>query len=161
MDLAGLAIEVVHGLAARGLTVSCAESCTGGQLAAVITSVPGASRIFPGGIVAYAESVKRALLEVPAGLLAEHGVVSAECAAAMARGCQHGFATDFALSTTGLAGPDGGTPEKPVGLVYFGWARAGGEVHTAHMQFDGDRGEIQLRSVEYSLRGLLDMLDEG
>src|SRR5205814_5197855 len=119
-----LAIELVHDLAARGLTVSCAESCTGGQLAAIITSVPGASNVFIGGIVAYANSVKQALLGVPEALLAEHGAVSAECAEAMARGCQHGFATDFALSTTGIAGPDGGSAEKPVGLVYFGWARA-------------------------------------
>jgi PncC family amidohydrolase len=161
MDLAGLVIEVVRELQTRGLTVSCAESCTGGQLAAIITSVPGASKIFPGGIVAYSNNVKRALLEVPAEVLEQHGAVSLECAAAMALGCQHGFATDFALSTTGVAGPDGGTPEKPVGLVWFGWARPNGEVRTDHLKLDGDRGDIQLRSVEHSLRGLLEMLEQG
>jgi PncC family amidohydrolase len=161
MDLAGLVIEVGRELAARGLTVSCAESCTGGQLAAVITTVPGASKVFPGGVVAYSNGVKRSLLEVPAEVLEQHGAVSLECAAAMARGCQHGFATDFALSTTGIAGPDGGTPEKPVGLVWFGWARANGEVRTDHLKLDGDRGEVQMRSVEHSLRGLLEMLEQA
>jgi nicotinamide-nucleotide amidase len=154
-----LAQRLITLLAARNLTVSTAESCTGGQLAAAITSVPGSSAVFIGGIVAYANSVKAALLEVPEAVLQRHGAVSAECAAAMASGCQHGFATDFALSTTGIAGPDGGTPEKPVGLVYFGWARRGDSLRVEGRQFTGDRASVQRQSVEHSLRILLELLD--
>lgn len=153
-----LAQQVIAQLLARGLTISTAESCTGGQLAAALTSVPGSSAVFIGGIVAYANSVKHALLEVPADVLETHGAVSAQCAQAMAAGCQHGFATEFALSTTGIAGPGGGTPDKPVGLVYFGWARLGQPVRVEPRQFSGDRAAVQRLSVEHSLRVLLELL---
>ena len=161
MDAPTLAAEIVDRLTRRGLSLSTAESCTGGQLAAAITSIPGSSVVYIGGIVAYANSVKAALLEVPDALLEHHGAVSAECAEAMASGCQHGFATDFALSTTGIAGPGGGTPDKPVGLVYFGWAQRGQAVRVERMQFAGDRAAVQRLSVEHALRVLLGMLDHG
>jgi nicotinamide-nucleotide amidase len=158
MELSACGLETVHALTARGLTLSTAESCTGGQLAAAITSVPGSSAVYIGGIVAYADGVKQALLRVEPALLARQGAVSEECARAMALGCQHGFATDWALSTTGIAGPGGGTIDKPVGLVWFGWARAGGRVHTQCCSFSGDRAAVQRQSVEHSLRVLLELL---
>ena len=159
MDAPALAAQIVDRLTRRGLSLSTAESCTGGQLAAAITSIPGSSVVYIGGIVAYANSVKAALLEVPDELLERYGAVSAECAEAMAAGCQHGFATDFALSTTGIAGPTGGTSDKPVGLVYFGWARRGQAVRVERMQFSGDRATVQRLSVEHALRVLLEMLE--
>jgi PncC family amidohydrolase len=152
---------IVRACAAGRLTLSTAESCTGGQLAAALTAVPGSSAVFVGGIVAYANGVKRALLEVSPELLERHGAVSAECARAMALGCQHGFATDWALSTTGIAGPDGGSPDKPVGLVWFGWARKGGWVQTQCRIFGGDRAAVQRLSVEHSLRVLLELVEAG
>jgi nicotinamide-nucleotide amidase len=160
MDAGALAADIVERMARRGLTASTAESCTGGQLAAAFTSVPGSSAVFIGGIVAYASSVKAALLQVPDALLERYSAVSGECAEAMAAGCQHGFATDFALSTTGIAGPGGAMPGKPVGLVYFGWARRGRPVRVERMQFSGDRAAVQRQSVEHALRVLQSMLDE-
>ena len=103
----------------RGLTLATAESCTGGLVAARLTSVPGSSDVFLGGVVAYANEVKEAELDVPAEVLAEHGAVSAETAAAMARGARERLGADVAVAVTGIAGPGGGTPEKPVGLVYL------------------------------------------
>jgi PncC family amidohydrolase len=162
MESADLATELVKHLTELGLTVSTAESCTGGRLAAAMTAVPGSSAVFIGGIVAYANGVKRALLEVPQTVLDQCGAVSEECARAMAQGCQHGFATDWALSTTGIAGPDGGTSEKPVGLVWFGWANSRGEVFAEQRVFAGDRASVQQQSVDYSLRMLqLLILREG
>lgn len=155
-----LGASVVATLRQRGQTLSTAESCTGGQLAAAITAVPGSSAAYIGGIVAYANSVKQALLEVPEALLLRAGAVSLECARAMAQGCQHGFATDWALSTTGIAGPDGGSADKPVGLVCFGWARAGGWVHSEQQLFTGHRAAVQALSVNYSLRFLLRLIEE-
>lgn len=142
------------------MTLSTAESCTGGQLAAALTAVPGGSAVYIGGVVAYSNSVKQALLDVPRTVIEQHGAVSEECARAMALGCQHGFATDWALSTTGIAGPDGGTPDKPVGLVWFGWARAGNGVRTERRVLGGDRATVQRLSVEHSLRILLELLAE-
>jgi PncC family amidohydrolase len=158
MELSALSAQVVSSLASAGLTLSTAESCTGGQFAAAVTGVPGSSAVFIGGVVAYSNSVKQALLGVPAEVLERHGAVSEECARAMALGCQYGFATDWSISTTGIAGPDGGTSEKPVGLVWFGWARAGGWVRTGQRVFSGDRGEVQRQSVVHSLAVLAALL---
>ena len=107
-------------------TVATAESCTGGLIAKLLTDIPGSSAYFIEGVVAYANEAKTRLLGVPAQLIAEHGAVSRQVAAAMALGCRAKSGADFALSTTGIAGPAGGTPEKPVGLVYVGLADAHG-----------------------------------
>lgn len=107
-------------LAEQQATLAVAESCTGGLLAAAFTDVPGASTFFRGGAVTYATDTKTSLLGVPAELIERYGVVSSECAIAMARGVAEKFDADFALSTTGVAGPGGGTPETPVGTVFIG-----------------------------------------
>jgi len=131
---------------ARGWTLATAESCSGGLVAARLTGIPGSSDVFHGGIVAYANEVKERELAVPAALLAEHGAVSAAVAAAMARGARARLGVDVAVSVTGIAGPDGGTAEKPVGLVYLHAegpeGGAGGE-----LSFPGDRASIRARSA--------------
>ena len=135
---------------ARGLTLGTAESCTGGLVAARLTSVPGSSDVFLGGIVAYANVVKEEALGVPADVLETHGAVSAESAAAMARGARERLGADVAVSVTGIAGPDGGTEEKPVGLVYF-HASTPDDERDAHFSLSSDRETIRRRSAVVAL----------
>lgn len=129
----------------RGLSLAVAESCTGGRVAARITSVAGASDVFRGGVVAYEDDLKERLLGVPAALLAEHGAVSAEVAAAMAEGARSTLGADVAVAVTGVAGPGGGTEEKPVGLVFLHAAGPDGG-RGSRFSFPGDRQAIQVRS---------------
>jgi nicotinamide-nucleotide amidase len=132
---------------ARGLTLATAESCTGGLVAARITSVPGSSDVFVGGIVSYANEVKTAELGVPEEVLREHGAVSPETAAAMADGVRGRLHADVGVAVTGIAGPGGGTPEKPVGLVYVHAAGPGGARRAAELNFPGDRETIRSRAT--------------
>ena len=134
----------------RGLKLGTAESCTGGLVAARLTSVPGSSDVFAGGIVAYANEVKEAGLGVPADLLRTHGAVSAEAASAMARGARERLSVDVAVSVTGIAGPGGGTQEKPVGLVYLCAAGADAE-RGMDFQIPGDRETIRARAAVAAL----------
>jgi len=134
----------------RETTLATAESCTGGLIAARITSVPGASAVFLGGVVRYSNAVKRDLLGVPREVLDRVGAVSAECAEAMASGARQRLGSDVAVSVTGIAGPDGGTPQKPVGLVYFGLASPGG-VRSERCLFEGDRETIRRSAAERAL----------
>lgn len=150
-----LEAAVVRLLASRGLTIATAESCTGGQLAGRITDVSGSSRVFPGGAVTYSNEVKTDLVGVPTDLLAQHGAVSAEVAEAMARGARERFGTDFGIGITGIAGPDGGSPEKPVGLVYIAIADADG-VKVERNKFIGGRKDIRYRSTQFALVMLRD-----
>jgi nicotinamide-nucleotide amidase len=157
--------EHVLGLCrARGLTLATAESCTGGLVAARLTSVPGSSDVVLGGVVAYADAVKQAELGVPEPLLAAHGAVSAEVAAAMARGARERLGADVAVSVTGVAGPGGGTPEKPVGLVHVHAEGPGGGLGR-EVSFPGDRAAIRARSVVIALHLVRTLLtrspDEG
>ena len=115
---------VADALRGRGLTLAVAESCTGGLLGARLTERPGSSDYFLGGVISYANEVKMGLLGVPAGMLAQYGAVSEEVAGAMAAGARAATGADYALAVSGVAGPDGGTPDKPVGLVYVGLRRA-------------------------------------
>jgi nicotinamide-nucleotide amidase len=131
---------------ARGWTIATAESCTGGLVAGRLTNVPGSSAAFVGGVVAYANGVKEGELGVPAELIAAHGAVSPEVAAAMAHGARERLGADVAVSVTGIAGPDGGTPEKPVGLVYLHVEGPDGG-HGREFSFPGDRASIRARSV--------------
>lgn len=141
---------VIRLLGEKRQTLATAESVTGGLVAQRLTQVPGASDWLRGGIVAYTDQIKNALLGVPQALLDEHSAVSAPVAEAMAVGCRARFGSDIAVSTTGLAGPSGGTPEKPIGLVFVGLAWSGG---TGVMQFNwgGTRHEIQSRTAKLAL----------
>jgi nicotinamide-nucleotide amidase len=133
-------------LAERGKTLAIAESCTGGLAAELLTRISGSSRYFLGGAVAYANSAKTALLGVPAELIAAHGAVSAEVARAMAEGMRQRLGADFGLAFTGIAGPDGGTPQKPVGLVHWALASASG-TEARERVFVGDRQQIRRRAA--------------
>ena len=135
---------------ARSLTLALAESCTGGLVAELVTGVPGASRSFLGGVVAYSNGAKTQLLGVDPALIERHGVVSAEVALAMAEGARRRFGSDLALALTGIAGPDGGTPEKPVGLVHWAAASEAGVV-AKHAVFSGNREQIRRRSAYAAL----------
>ncbi len=143
-------LEAVVGrmLGERSLSLAVAESCTGGLLAQRVTAVPGSSRYFHGGVVAYANAAKRELLGVPEALLAAHGAVSREVAMAMAEGARARFGAHLALATTGIAGPDGGTAEKPVGLVWVALAQATGcEALDFVFPFDRERHRLVTTQV--------------
>lgn len=143
--------EIVLGLCReQGLTLAAAESCTGGMVAARLTSVPGASDVFLGGVVAYADEIKRSELGVPKDVLARHGAVSAEAAHAMAHGAVHRLGVDVAVAVTGVAGPGGGTPEKPVGLVFFHACGPGGD-EALEFELPGEREWIRARSTVAAL----------
>ena len=151
--------EIVIGLCrARGLTLATAESCTGGLVASRITAVPGASEVFVGSVVAYADDVKEAGLGVPADLIAQHGAVSAEVAAAMAEGARERLGADVAVAVTGVAGPGGGTPEKPVGLVFAHASGPDGE-KSVRTELPGDREMIRGRATAASLHLVRRMLE--
>jgi nicotinamide-nucleotide amidase len=142
---------------AKGLTLATAESCTGGLLAARLTDVPGSSDSFVGGVVAYADAVKRSELDVPDGLLAEHGAVSAEVAAAMAEGARARLGADVAVAVTGIAGPGGGTAEKPVGLVHLHASGPDGSL-ARMLDLPGDREQVRVRATVTALHLLRALL---
>jgi PncC family amidohydrolase len=146
--------KLVKVLAERHLTCVTAESCTGGGVGYAITAVPGASEVYLGGVVSYDNAVKRDTLGVPQDVLAQHGAVSAECAAAMANGVRERLKADLAVSTTGIAGPGGGSADKPVGLVWFAVASKS-EVLTEKKLFPGDRAAVRNAAIEYALDLLL------
>ena len=145
-----VASNLVELLKARGLTCATAESCTGGGVGSAITAVPGSSAVFAGGVISYSNEVKRDVLGVSAQTLEAHGAVSAETAAQMAAGARRLLKTDLAVSLTGIAGPDGGSAEKPVGLVWFGLATAQG-VRTEKAIFRGDREGIRRNAIVHAL----------
>ena len=155
-DLAAYLLKL---LKEKKYTFSCAESCTGGLIANRIVSIPGASAVFKGSITAYANEIKQHLLKVPETVLAEYGAVSKECSEAMASGCAGAMNTNCAVSATGVAGPDGGTPEKPVGLVYIG-ASVNGRTVSRELRLRGDRRAIRERVVEAALLLLFQLLND-
>lgn len=148
-------VEELHrALRGQNGTVAVAESCTGGLLGAAITAVPGSSDVFSGGVIAYSNAAKRTVLGVSREILEEHGAVSEPVCRRMARAVQERFDSDLGLSITGVAGPGGGTEEKPVGLVYVGVADRGRE-QVRCFEFDGDRTEVRARSVRTVLEEAL------
>ncbi|MET0382093.1 MAG: CinA family protein [Burkholderiaceae bacterium] len=165
------------GLRARGWRVATAESCTGGLLAGACTAPAGASDWFAAGFVAYANDAKSALLGVPAALIGAHGAVSAETARAMARGALERGGVELALSITGIAGPGGGSPDKPVGTVWLGLACVRGRAAPGSSPADGaapqaacraellrlggDRGRIRAQTVEIALQRLMAVVRDG
>lgn len=139
----------------RGLTVAAAESCTGGSVADAITDVPGSSDYFLGGVVAYSNAAKSALLDVPVDILVAHGAVSAQVARAMADGARARFGAGLGVATTGVAGPGGGSDEKPVGLTYVAVAGPdSAEVRRFH--WSGDRGANKVSGAAAALELLLE-----
>lgn len=153
-DVAALAAGTVAALKAARMTVVTAESCTGGLVAGAMTAVPGSSEVVYGGFVTYANEAKISMIGVPFGLLREHGAVSKPVAVAMAEGALGTAGTHLAIAVTGVAGPDGGTAEKPVGLVHFALASEDGTKHLKK-QFAGDRDAVRQQSVVQALRMLL------
>ncbi|MBE7159657.1 MAG: competence/damage-inducible protein A [Williamsia herbipolensis] len=143
-----------------GHRIATAESCTGGMIAARLTDRAGSSAYVMGGVVSYDNSAKTGLLDVPAAMIAEHGAVSEEVASAMATGALSRLGADIAVSTTGVAGPGGGTPEKPVGTVCFGLARSGGSVITRRLVLAGTRADVRERSVTVAMHMLRSALSD-
>ncbi len=151
-----LAEEILHEARAISKKISCAESCTGGLVAAALTEIPGSSDVFNGSAVVYANSAKENILGVSRAILEKFGAVSEECALAMCEGSLRIYDTDFAVSITGIAGPDGGSDLKPVGTVWFGFASRGKFASYAVKKlFSGNRREIRESSVEFALSELL------
>ncbi|MBE0531638.1 MAG: CinA family protein [Rhodospirillales bacterium] len=143
---------VLAGCRARGLRLATAESCTGGLIVSALTAVSGSSDVVERGFITYTNESKTAMLGVPAPLIAVHGAVSEPVAEAMAEGALVHSPADIAVAVTGIAGPTGGTPEKPVGLVHLAAARRGGAMlHERHV-FGGDRTAIREQTVEAALR---------
>lgn len=157
-----LVSELAQALRARGGFMASAESCTGGMIAAACTDLAGSSEWFERAVVSYSNEAKTALLDVPPALLERHGAVSEAVALAMASGLQRSSGVDLVVAVTGIAGPGGGTPNKPVGTVWFGFAqrRGDGSVHcdSEHRRFEGDRAAVRRATVEHALRGLLQRL---
>ena len=152
--LTSLAQRLGQELQALQAAVTTAESCTGGGIAEAITRIPGSSSWFEAGYVTYSNTQKTAQLDVPASLFATVGAVSREVVEAMARGAQQRSGARFAVAVSGIAGPDGGTPDKPVGTVWLAWAD-GERLHARRSQFGGDRAEVRRQSVECALVGLI------
>lgn len=156
--MTSLATRVFLAIRVARQTLATAESLTGGHLAALITDVPGASDIYLGGVVSYATELKVSLLQVPQEIVDEHGVVSAECAAAMAKGIRGRTGAHWALATTGVAGP-AEQEGKPVGTVYVGLAGPG-RIETLALDLEGDRASIQAQTCEHALAALERALDD-
>lgn len=142
---------VIRSAREKGLTIATAESCTGGGIGRALTMAPGSSSVFLGGIIAYANSVKQGVLGVPEAVLAEHGAVSAQVAELMAENVRVLMGTDLAVSATGVAGPGGGTVDKPVGLVYVGIAQKGAATVTAKLQLEHGREAVRDQTIDYLL----------
>lgn len=158
--LRSLATELGNALHAQHRMLATAESCTGGWVAKVLTDIPGSSAWFDRGFVTYTNQAKQDLLEVPAQILDTQGAVSQQTVEAMARGGLHHSQAYFSLAITGIAGPRGSTPDKPVGLVWFAWAekQASGEpiIWSTHHVFAGDREAVRRQAVATALKGMLD-----
>ena len=150
-----LAREVGALFLVHGQRVATAESCTGGWVAQCLTSIAGSSDWFERGFVTYSNEAKQEMLGVAPETLVRHGAVSAATAHAMAEGALRRSRADWSVAITGIAGPGGGSPEKPVGTVCFAWAGPDGVVATDTQQFAGDRQAVRAQSVAHALRGLL------
>ena len=158
-EISTLATEVLERAKAAGVMIATAESCTGGLVTAALTEIPGSSAVVDRGFVTYTNAAKMELLGVPALTLKRHGAVSGEAAKAMAEGALSRSAAALTVSITGIAGPGGGTDEKPVGLVWFGLAQAGRDTRTVERRFgDVGRARVRVLSVETALGMLRDGL---
>jgi len=158
-ELQQLAAELGDRLRVRGWMLATAESCTGGWAGQLLTALPGSSQWYERGFITYANAAKIEMLGVPAATLDQYGAVSEETASAMAAGALAHSHAQATLAISGIAGPGGGTPQKPVGLVCYGWALEDGTLMSSTCRLDGDREEIRSRAVAAALRGLIDLLE--
>ena len=156
--LQALAMAVGEVLHERGEMLATAESCTGGWIAKLITDIGGSSAWFQGGAVTYSNALKQALLGVTSTTLQRHGAVSRECALEMVAGALMRLDATVAVAVTGVAGPSGGTPEKPVGTVWIAWQRRGGEPLAEVFHFDGDRDAVRRQTAALALEGIGELL---
>lgn len=166
MDINALAGSVAVALGERNAILATAESCTGGWLAEVLTAQPGASHWFDRGFITYSNGSKMEMLGVSEFTLGSHGAVSEQTAREMVHGALTNSYADCAVAVTGIAGPGGGTPEKPVGTVWFAWGRkargsANTVINTRHCEFLGDRESIRRQSVGVCLQGLVALLEHS
>ena len=157
-ELQELAAQLADKLLARGWMVATAESCTGGWVGQLLTALPGSSAWFERGFITYANAAKIEMLGVPEITLETFGAVSEETACAMAQGALAHSHAHASLAITGIAGPSGGTPQKPVGMVCYGWAFTDGTLLSSNCRLTGDREEIRSRAVAAALRGLIELL---
>lgn len=157
-SLGSLARALGAALEERGWKLATAESCTGGWIAKAVTDIAGSSAWFDRGFVTYSNEAKHELLGVDERTLAKHGAVSAQTALEMVAGALAGSGADIAVAVTGVAGPTGGTPQRPVGTVWIAWAARGETAHAAVHRLAGDREAVRLSSVVLALRGLLERL---
>jgi len=155
-DLAALAERLGSALRARSWTLAAAESCTGGWIAKVVTDIPGSSAWFVAGYVVYSNDAKVRMLGVPAATIAEHGAVSEPVVVALAEHARRDSGADLSVAVSGIAGPGGGTPAKPVGTVWFAWSGPDG-TRTERRRFDGDRESVRRQSVAVALQGLAEL----
>lgn len=153
-ELLDLAQTIAADFTQRKATLVTAESCTGGWIAKTLTDIAGSSAWFEGGVVAYSYEAKEALLGVRPETLEQHGAVSRETVIEMVSGALARFGATVAVAVTGIAGPSGGTPDKPVGTVWIGWKRRGGYARTELFHFAGDRDAVRRQTVAAALRGL-------
>jgi nicotinamide-nucleotide amidase len=158
-EIYSLAEQVGRVLQTRGLLLATAESCTGGGIGQAITDIAGSSEWFECGFITYSNASKTELLEVPAALIAQFGSVSEEVAGAMAEGALANSNAHVALSTTGIAGPGGAVPGKPVGTVCFGWSMDD-HTFTERLVYSGDRQAVRQQTVAHALKGLLRFLEQ-
>jgi nicotinamide-nucleotide amidase len=159
-ELAALAMRVAALVQRRALMMATAESCTGGWIAKTLTDLAGSSAWFEAGVVSYSNAAKLALLGVRPQTLERSGAVSRDTALEMASGALERLHAGVAVAVTGIAGPTGGTPEKPVGTVWIGWQQRGGEPHARLFHFDGDREAVRRQTVAEALKGVLAMLTD-
>jgi nicotinamide-nucleotide amidase len=156
-DLEALALRLGRALLVRRWRVSTAESCTGGWIAKTLTDVAGSSQWFDGSVVSYSNDAKANLLGVSQELLEQHGAVSEQVVRAMANGARERFHTELAVAVSGIAGPDGGTPDKPVGTVWFAWATPNG-TGASRRVFAGGREGVRRQSVAFAVERLVDLV---
>ncbi len=157
-DILDMATRVGKALEAKGWLLATAESCTGGGVSYAITEIPGSGDWFDCGFVTYSNAAKTEMLDVPAALIAQCGAVSEEVAAAMAEGAVANSNAHVAISTTGIAGPTGAVPGKPVGTVCFGWSK-GDTTYTERLVFKGDRQAVREQTIVHALSGLLRFIE--
>ncbi len=157
-QLRALAQKLGERLVASGLSMATAESCTGGWIAKVLTDIPGSSNYFDRGFVTYTNESKQEMLGVRAETIHAHGAVSAATVEEMVRGALEHSHADIVVAVSGIAGPGGGTDEKPVGTIYFAWGNRKGDVITRHEGLEGERDTIRQKAVEIALQGVLELL---